>query len=161
MHEAGCLVYNLDTMRDVIYQFIMWVARVHDAILGVNDSGQYNLTDKQLHFWVIGLFGMALILLIQPVFKGLAENGHTLVITWIYVFTLVVVFVFAVEIGQWYSGTGVPDSADIAYGLSGFLVLFVIYAIARATILTIWKMIKRDGDDYDRYEPHDADRDFW
>lgn len=148
-------------MRDVIYQFIMWVARVHDSILGINDSGQYNLTDKQLHFWVIGLFGMALILLIQPVFKGLAENGHTLVITWIYVFTLVVVFVFAVEIGQWYSGTGVPDSADVAYGLSGFLVLFLIYAIVRATVLGIWKMIKgsKDREAYERYVADDTDRD--
>lgn len=124
----------------------MWVARVHDSILGINDSGQYNLTDKQLHFWVVGLFGMALILLIQPVFKGLAENGHTLIITWIYVFTVVIVFTFAVEIGQWYSGTGVPDSADIGYGVSGFLVLFIIYAMIRATFLTVWRMVKRARD---------------
>ena len=126
----------------------MWVSSVHDAILGINDSGQYYLSDKQLHFWVIGLFGMALILLIQPVFKGLAENGHTLVITWIYVFTVVIVLTFAVEIGQWYSGTGVPESEDIAYGISGFFVMFAIYAIIRATILTIWRMIKKD-DEYD------------
>ena len=141
----------------------MWVASVHDAILGINDSGQYYLTDKHLHFWVIGLFGMALILLIQPVFRGLAENGHTLVITWIYVLTVVIVVTFAVEIGQWYSGTGVPDSTDIAYGLTGFLVLFVIYAIVRATILTIWKMIKRDEKEtaYERYESGDTDSDFW
>ncbi|MBQ6372509.1 MAG: hypothetical protein IJJ22_05255 [Oscillospiraceae bacterium] len=137
-------------MRDVIFQFIMWVSRVHDSILGINDSGQYNLTDKQLHFWVIGIFGMALILLIQPVFKGLAENGHTLVITWIYVFTMVVVLTFAVEIGQWYSGTGVPESEDIAYGITGFLILFAIYAIARATIITIWRMIKKE-DEYEEF----------
>lgn len=128
----------------------MWVSRVHDSILGINDSGQYNLTDKQLHFWVIGIFGMALILLIQPVFKGLAENGHTLVITWIYVFTMVVVLTFAVEIGQWYSGTGVPESEDIAYGITGFLILFAIYAIARATIITIWRMIKKE-DEYEEF----------
>ena len=132
----------------------MWVARRHDSILGINDSGQYNLTDKQLHFWVVGLFGMALILLIQPVFKGLAENGHTLIITWIYVFTVVIVFTFAVEIGQWYSGTGVPDSADIGYGVSGFLVLFIIYAIIRATVLTVWRMVKRDRDS-EREEEYD------
>lgn len=150
MHDGSSLVYNLGIMRDVIFQFIMWVARVHDSILGINDSGQYYLTDKQLHFWVIGLFGMALILLIQPVFKGLAENGHTLVITWIYVFTVVIVLTFAVEIGQWYSGTGVPESEDIAYGLTGFIVLFAIYAIVRATILGIWKMIKKD-DEYDEF----------
>ena len=148
------MVYNLGVMRDILFQFIMWVARIHDSILGINDSGQYNLTDKQLHFWVVGLFGMALILLIQPVFKGLAENGHTLIITWIYVFTVVIVFTFAVEIGQWYSGTGVPDSADIGYGVSGFLVLFIIYAIIRATVLTVWRMVKRDRDS-EREEEYD------
>ena len=159
----GAGVYNLRIMRDVIFQFIMWVASVHDSLIGINNDGQYNMTDKQLHFWVIGLFGMVLILVIQPIFRGLAENGHTLVITWIYVFTVVLVITFAVEIGQWYSGTGVPESADIAYGISGFLVLFVIYAIVRATIITIWRLIKRDRGDkgYERFETDDRDREFW
>jgi glycopeptide antibiotics resistance protein len=101
---------------------------------------------------VIGIFGLALILLIQPIFKGLAENGFTLVITWIYVFTVVLVITFAIEIGQWYSGTGVMESEDIAYGVTGFLVLFFIYAVVRGTILTVWKMIKRSderGSDYE------------
>lgn len=140
-------------MRDIIFTFITWVASVHERIIGINDNGQYNLTDKQLHFWVIGIFGMLLILCIQPVFKGLAENGFTLVITWIYVFTVVLVITFAVEIGQWYSGTGVMESEDIAYGVTGFLVLFFIYAIVRGTILTVWRMIRRSdeqGSDYER-----------
>ena len=153
----GAMVYNHCIMRDVIFQFIMWVARVHDSIIGINDNGQYNMTDKQLHFWVVGLFGMALIVLIQPVFKGLAENGHTLVVTWIYVFTVVLVITFAVEIGQWYSGTGVMDSSDIAYGVTGFLVLFFIYAMIRTTILTIYRMIKssRRDDRYEIFEPEE------
>ena len=142
-------------MRDVIFSFIMWVAGVHESIISINDNGQYNMTDKQLHFWVIGIFGMVLIVLIQPVFKGLAENGRTLVITWIYVFTVVLVITFAIEIGQWYSGTGVMESSDIAYGVTGFLVMFFIYAMIRTTILTIWKMIKstRRNDDYETFDP--------
>ena len=133
----------------------MWVAGVHESIISINDNGQYNMTDKQLHFWVIGIFGMVLIVLIQPVFKGLAENGRTLVITWIYVFTVVLVITFAIEIGQWYSGTGVMESSDIAYGVTGFLVMFFIYAMIRTTILTIWKMIKstRRNDDYETFDP--------
>ena len=130
-------------MRDIIFTFTTWVARLHESIIGINDDGQYNLSDKQLYFWVIGLFGMALILIIQPIFKGLAKNGFTLVITWIYVFTLVLVVTFAIEIGQWYTGTGVMESEDIAYGITGFLVLFVIYALIRATFLTIRNMLKK------------------
>ena len=139
-------------MRDIIFTFITWVARVHERIIGLNDSGQYNFTDKQLHFWVIGIFGMLLIFCIQPIFKGLAENGFTLVITWIYVFTVVLVITFAVEIGQWYSGTGVMESQDIAYGVTGFLVLFFIYAVVRGTILTVWKMIHRSDEQGRDYE---------
>jgi glycopeptide antibiotics resistance protein len=129
------------------------VASLHEKIIGINDDGQYYMTDKQLHFWVIGLFGMALILVIQPIFKGLAENGFTLVITWIYVFTVVIVITFAIEIGQWYTGSGVMESEDVAYGVTGFLVLFFIYAIVRGTILTVWRMIRRSdeqGSDYER-----------
>ena len=141
-------------MRDIIFTFVTWVARLHESIIGLNDSREYYLDDKQLHFWVIGIFGMALILLIQPVFKGLAENGHTIVITWIYVFTVVLVITFAIEIGQWYSGTGVMESEDIAYGVTGFLVFFTIFAIVRATILTIWRMIKSTRkDEYEDFNP--------
>ena len=130
-------------MREVIFSFIYWVAGIHDRILSINDSGQYNMTDKQLHFWVMGLLGMLLIILIQPVFKGLAENGFTLVVTWIYVFTVVLVITFAIELGQWYSGTGVMDGEDIAYGVTGFLVFFFIYAVVRGMIITIWRMLRR------------------
>ena len=149
-------------MRDLIYQFIMWVARVHDSIIGINDSGEYYLTDKQLHFWVVGLFGMALIILINPVFKGLAENGFTLVVTWIYVFTLVLVITFAVEIGQWYSGTGVMESSDIAYGVSGFLVLFFIYAVLRGLFFAMRSMLKKNDrkiDDFETFAPYDPNDD--
>lgn len=120
---------------------------MHEDIIGINDNGQYNLTDKQLHFWVIGLFGMALILVLQPIFKGLAENDLTLIITWIYVFTLVLVITFAIELGQWYTGSGVMESEDVFYGITGFLVMFVIYAIIRGTILTIRNMLRRNDRD--------------
>ena len=131
-------------MRDIIFTFITWVASLHESIIGLNDSREYYLNDKQLHFWVIGIFGMVLILLVQPVFRGLAERGFTLVITWIYVFTVVLVITFAIELGQWYSGTGVMESEDIAYGVTGFLVFFFIYAVIRAMILTIWRMVRSD-----------------
>lgn len=120
---------------------------MHEDIIGINDNGQYNLTDKQLHFWVIGLFGMALILVLQPIFKGLAENDLTLIITWIYVFTVVLVITFAIELGQWYTGSGVMESEDVFYGITGFLVMFVIYAIIRGTILSIRNMLRRNDRD--------------
>lgn len=134
-------------MRELIYNFITWVSRVHDHILSINDSGGYYFDDKQLHFLVIGAFGMALIFVIYPIFKWLANNGHTMVVTWIYVFTVILVLSFAIEIGQWYSGTGQMDSEDIAYGLSGFLVMFLIFAIVRGIYHGIRNLLKKESKD--------------
>ena len=91
---------------DIIYEFSIWIARIHDNVLRINDAGGWYLDDKQLHFIVIGLFGMVLLLVLNPIFKWLAKKGHTMVITWLYVFTVVLVFSFAIEIGQWWTGTG-------------------------------------------------------
>jgi hypothetical protein len=87
---------------------------------------------------------MALIFILYPVFKLLAKTGHTMIITWLYVFTVVIVLCFAIEIGQWYSGTGVMESEDIAYGLTGFLVMFFIFAVIRGLYHGIRDLIKPD-----------------
>lgn len=50
------------------------IAKIHTFILGINDSYEYEFTDKQLHFLVIGILGMILILLIHPIFKYLAKR---------------------------------------------------------------------------------------
>lgn len=133
-------------MRDLIYTFIVWVARVHDHVLTINDRGGWYFDDKQLHFIVIGGFGMLMILVLYPIFKALANSGHTMVITWLYVFTVVLVLTFAVEIGQWYSGTGVMESEDISYGIGGFLVMFLIFAIIRGLYHAARDLLKRDKD---------------
>lgn len=132
-------------MWEIIYSFTMWVARIHDHILGINDAGGWYFDDKQLHFLVFGFFGMALIFVLYPLFKFLASHGHTMVITWLYVFTVVMVLAFAIEIGQWYTGTGHMESQDIAYGITGFLVMFFIFAILRGLYHAIRDLIKKDN----------------
>ena len=131
-------------MRDLIYAFIVWVARVHEHILSINDAGGWYFDDKQLHFITVGVFGMLMILVLYPIFKALANSGHTMVITWLYVFTVVLVLTFAIEIGQWYSGTGVMESEDISYGIAGFLVMFLIFAILRGLYHAIRDLLKKD-----------------
>ena len=131
-------------MYEIIYRFTTIVARIHDQILSINDSGGYYFDDKQLHFITMGVFGMLLIFLIYPLFKLLASTGHTMVITWIYVFTLILVLAFAIEIGQWYTGTGVMEKEDMAYGITGFLVMFLIFAIVRGTVLGIRQLVRKD-----------------
>ena len=133
-------------MRDLIYRAIYFVAQIHDDILSINDQGGYYFTDKQLHFIVIGALGMLMIFITYPLFKLLARYGHTMIIAWLYVFTLVLVITFAIEIGQWYSGTGRMESEDMAYGIAGFLFMFLIFAFIRALYHAIRAMFRKDED---------------
>ena len=132
-------------MWDLIYTFTTWVARVHERVLRINDAGGWYFDDKQLHFIVFGLFGMLLIFVLYPLFKLLAKRDHTMVITWLYVFTVIIVLAFAIEVGQWYTGTGVMESQDIAYGITGFLVMFFIFAILRGLYHGIRTMVQTDN----------------
>ncbi len=116
-------------MYRIIYYFITLITRLHAKVLSINDNHGLDLTDKQLHFLIIGIFGFAMLLVIQPVFKWLVKHHAELMITFLYVFTIVVVISFAIEIGQAYSGTGDMDFYDIASGILGFFVFFGIYLI--------------------------------
>ena len=116
-------------MYRIIYYFITLITRLHAKVLSINDNHGLDLTDKQLHFLIIGIFGFAMLLVIQPVFKWLIKHHAELMITFLYVFTIVVLISFAIEIGQAYSGTGDMDFYDIASGILGFFVFFGIYLI--------------------------------
>ncbi len=131
-------------MKTIVYYIIYWIAKIHDKILSINDSKNYFLTDKQLHFIVIGLLGLLMIFVVYPIFKSLAEHGHTMVIAWIYVFTLIIVITFAIEIGQWYSGTGLVELADIVYGILGFLAVFAVFAVIRGIYHAVLRLIRKD-----------------
>lgn len=129
-------------MESILESLMVLIAKSHSYILSLNDAYEKSFTDKELHFLVIGLIGMALLLVIYPLFKLLSRN-HVLVIVFIYVFTLILVLTFAIEIGQWYSGSGTMDLDDVIFGLVGFLLMFVVFAVAREIILAVWRVVKR------------------
>ena len=118
-------------MRNFLYMIVMWIADIHNRILALNDNREVPFTDKQLHFIVIGIIGMIMIFIVYPLFKSLAEHNHTMVIAWIYVFTLIIVLTFAIEIGQGYTGTGAMEFEDIMFGIVGFLAMFAVFAFLR------------------------------
>lgn len=127
-------------MADFLYIIVRMIAVLHDAIMTWNDSCETVLSDKELHFMVIGLLGMGMLFIIYPLFKLLSEN-HVLVIAWIYVFTVIIVIVFAIEIGQGLTGTGTMDFDDIVAGVAGFMVMFIAFAVVRAIIRGIGKLV--------------------
>ncbi|MBR6473719.1 MAG: hypothetical protein IKS99_08370 [Firmicutes bacterium] len=133
-------------MRTIVYYLVYWIAVFHDKIMSINDSKEFFLNDKQLHFLVIGLLGLVMIFIIYPIFKSLAESGHVMVVAWIYVFTVILVITFAIEIGQWYSGTGVMELADVGYGILGFLAIFAVFSVIRGIYHAILRLIRKDYD---------------
>ncbi len=125
-------------MSEFLYKIVGWVAEVHNYIMKLNDAYEYNFTDKELHFLVIGVFGLLLIFGIYPLFKWLAKHNHVMVIAWTYVFTLILVITFAIEIGQKITHTGVMDFGDIVFGVVGFITMFFLFSVIRA----LWHLIR-------------------
>ena len=80
-------------MKEFLYMIVGWIAKIHSYLMRFNDSYEYNFSDKELHFIVIGLLGMAFVFIVYPVFKWLAKHNHVMVIAWIYVFTLILVII--------------------------------------------------------------------
>ncbi|MDE5782288.1 MAG: hypothetical protein K2I03_12565 [Lachnospiraceae bacterium] len=128
-------------MKDFLYLIVEIIAQIHNKILSLNDSYENVMDDKQLHFVVIGILGMLMLFIVYPLFKWLSKN-HVLVIAWIYVFTVIIVITFAIEIGQKVTGTGNMEFADIASGLLGFMVMFIIFAGIRWLIHMIIDLFK-------------------
>ncbi|MGL5259526.1 MAG: hypothetical protein ACRC7V_05400 [Lachnospiraceae bacterium] len=125
-------------MTEFLYWIIGIISKIHTYILSLNDSYETAFTDKELHFVVIGLLGMAMLFVVYPIFKLLSKN-HVMTIAWIYVFTLILVITFAIEIGQKVTNTGVMDFDDVVFGVIGFLIMFFVFSLIRGIIFLVKK----------------------
>lgn len=136
-------------MHRIIYFLISLITKLHAKFLSINDNRGLALSDKQLHFIIIGVFGFLMLLAIQPIFEYLSKHNGTVIITFLYVLTVVTVVSFAIEIGQAYTGTGDMDLYDIASGLLGFFVFFAIYVIIYLTYKGIKSALNKNNDNND------------
>lgn len=134
-------------MKEMLYKIVGLIAKIHNYILSLNDAFEYNFSDKELHFLVIGALGLGLIFVVYPVFKWLARRNHVMTIAWIYVFTLIVVITFAIEIGQKITHTGQMEFADIMFGVVGFLAMFLVFAVLRGIWHGIRSLLERHKDE--------------
>ena len=130
-------------MKELLYWLVQGVSVFHDYIMKLNDSYEYAFSDKELHFIVIAIIGMFLLFVIYPLFKVLSKK-HVMVIAWIYVFTVMIVLTFAIEIGQKITNTGNMEFADIMLGLVGFLVAFFVFCIIRSIYHLIRKYLLKN-----------------
>lgn len=129
-------------MTEILYEIVGIIAEIHAYIMHLNDKYEYHFSDKDLHFLVIGALGMLMIFVVYPLFKWLAQK-HIMVIAWIYVFTLILVITFAIEIGQKISNTGNMEFADIVFGVLGFIFMFAVFSIIRELYHGVKWLIKQ------------------
>ena len=129
-------------IKQYLYEAVIMVSKIHNAIMHLNDAYEMNFSDKDLHFLIIGLMGMGMLFVVYPLFRYLAARNHVMVIAWIYVFTVIVVITFAIEIGQKITKTGNMEFADIMYGLVGFMAMFLVFAVIRMILHGILKLIR-------------------
>lgn len=142
-------------MKQFLYGIIELITKIHSYVLRLNDAHEYDFSDKELHFLVIGVLGMVFVFVVYPFFKWLAKHNHVMVIAWIYVFTLIIVLTFAIEIGQKVTNTGNMEFADIMFGVIGFFVMFFIFAMVREIYKGIKRLIRGFGKKHHREEEED------
>ena len=117
----------------ILREMTMLMAQIHDMLMRINDGFELQLGDKDWHFIIMAAIAMVLFWMVHFVFKRLAKWSITAV-SFIYVFTVMTVLGFAVEIGQKITGTGEMDFSDIVAGLYGVLAFFAVYSVYRLII---------------------------
>lgn len=126
----------------LLRELTLIMAQVHNSLMRLNDGFELSLGDKDWHFIVMAALGMLLFFVVHAVFKRLAKWSITAV-SFIYVFTVMTVLGFAIEIGQRISGTGEMDFADVVAGLYGVLAFFAIYTVYRLVVMAVSALINR------------------
>ena len=132
-------------MKEIILVLTEIINNIHDFILiFVSDTLNLNATDKDLHFWIMGIIGIIIfifVLVLSNIISRL-RFGIT-ILSFIYTFTVMVVLVFAIEIQQALTSRGNMEFQDAAIGLWGFIVFFLIFVALSFCYLFIKKILKQ------------------
>ena len=71
-------------MKDFLYWIVYRLADIHTWIMQLNDGFEQSFTDKELHFIVIGVAGLALFLMIHPLIRALCKKGMEILVSLLY-----------------------------------------------------------------------------
>ncbi|WP_156288721.1 hypothetical protein [Oceanobacillus salinisoli] len=128
-------------MKEIVLAMADAVNEIHDILI---DIFGFHMTDKELHFWIIGVIGMFTFLVVYFFFKWIARMKWSItILSFIYTFTGMVVLVFAIELQQAITNRGNMEFADAVAGLWGFVVLFMIYAVVGLIIYGFRKWMNK------------------
>ncbi len=104
---------------------------IHDLLIVVlNDVLGLQMSDKDMHFWIMGFIGITTFACVYVVSKWLSKLPYGIqIIAFLYTLTFMFVLVFAIEIQQGITNRGNMEFADAIIGLWGFFVIFFIYVV--------------------------------
>lgn len=125
-------------MKDAIQLIAEIVNIFHDIIMELTEAFGLNLSDKDLHFWVIGIIGIFTFGITHLIFKVISKWSLT-AISFLYTFTVLIVLVFAIEIQQKITGRGNMEFADAIVGLYGFLIFFLVFLVLKLLLKFVIK----------------------
>ena len=160
MFELGCFKFKINRVmgsllryfsiifKKIIVKAVSLITYMHERIMGINDSNELFLSDKELHFYTVAIFGVLLLFCLYPLFRYMVKRNKTLLITWLFVFVFLVGFTLLIEVGQKLTGTGDMDYLDTVAGLMGFVLASIIILVIRGFWLLI-KMLLGKGNSHD------------
>lgn len=133
-------------MKDGILFLVEIVNTLHDLLIVViNDILGLQMTDKDMHFWIMGFIGIGTFAIIYLFTKWLAKFPFGLhLIAFLYTLTFMFVLVFAIEIQQAITSRGNMEFIDAIIGLWGYIVLFFVYAIGALIFILIKHLINKN-----------------
>ncbi|CAK6473741.1 hypothetical protein ACPOM7_21260 [Peribacillus castrilensis] len=132
-------------MKEIIQILAEIVNNLHDFILFfVSDTLNSNATDKDLHFWIMGIIGIIIFLFVLFLSNLIARMRFGItILSFLYTFTVMVVLVFAIEIQQALTSRGNMEFQDAAIGLWGFIVFFMVFAVLSSLFLLVKNFFKQ------------------
>lgn len=135
------LLHTEAIMKDVIIFLASIVNNIHDKLLKLFGI---QMTDKELHFWIIGVIGIVTFFFVYSVFKIVEKMKWSItILAFIYTLTVMIVLVFAIELQQAITNRGNMEFADAVMGLWGFIVFFIIYCFVGITVYLLVKVVKK------------------
>jgi hypothetical protein len=128
-------------MKEFIKLTAEVVNHLHDLLEDLSGEMGFQLTDKDLHFWIFGVLGILFFIFVHLLFKWISTLSMT-AISFLYTFTVLVVVVFAIEIQQKITGRGNMEFADAIVGLWGFMVFFFVFLAVKFSFMLISYLFK-------------------
>ncbi len=129
-------------MLEVLRSAVSIINRLHDVLLLVVRKLGLQLSDKQLHFWILGVIGIALFVAVDVAFRWVSKWSIS-ALSFVYTLTVLVVIALSMEVQQRITRRGTLDFNDIVAGIWGFIVLLGLYILVRTAIQFSSKLYRK------------------